>query len=469
MGRSEISPLISEGRGDIAPALYDTTTTFFPVLTFILHSSFVIFPRFPVDLFSSHTQQSQPKHAPLADRLRPQTLQKFIGQQHILGQGRALYNMIVHDELSSLILWGPPGCGKTTLARIIANTTKAHFVSFSAVTSGVPELRKVVKEAQAQQNLYGKKTLLFVDEIHRLNKTQQDAFLPHVENGIVTLIGATTENPSFEINRALLSRCQVFILQRLSEENIVAILQRAVQDGAFGLGKYALRIASEVFSSLARHADGDTRIALNYLEIVVQNTEPNAQGVREISLRTLTNLLGEKTLAYDKHGDEHYNVISAFIKSLRGSDPDAAVYYLARMLDAGEDPMFIVRRMVILASEDIGNADPQGLVLAVAAMQAVHFVGLPEAQLILSQTVIYLAQAPKNNAEYKAILAAKEDVKKFGALPVPNHLRNAPTKLMQELGYGKAYRYPHGYKGNWVEQHYLPDALQGTRYYHTSE
>ena len=356
--------------------------------------------------------------------------------------------------------------GKTTLARIIANTTKAHFVLFSAVMAGVPELRKVVKEAQAQQSLYGKKTLLFVDEIHRLNKTQQDAFLPHVESGTVTLIGATTENPSFEVNRALLSRCQVFILQRLSEEDIIAILQRAVEDDVSGLGMYTLTIAPEVFSYLARHADGDTRIALNYLEVVVLNTEPNAQGVREISLETLKNLLGEKALAYDKHGDEHYNVISAFIKSLRGSHPDAAVYYLARMLDAGEDPMFIARRMVILASEDIGNADPQALVLTVAAMQAVHLVGLPEAQLILSQAVVYLAQAPKNNAEYKAILAAKEDVKKYGALPVPIHLRNAPTKLMQELEYGKEYRYPHDYEGNWVKQHYLPDTLLGTRYYH---
>lgn len=418
-----------------------------------------------MDLFTAQTQQKKQQYSPLAERLRPQTLQEFVGQQHILGQGRALHKMIVHDELSSTILWGPPGSGKTTLARIIANTTKAHFVAFSAVMSGVPELRKIVKEAQAQWSLYGKKTVLFVDEIHRLNKTQQDAFLPHVENGTVTMIGATTENPSFEVNRALMSRCQVFILHRLSEEDIATILRRAVTDVERGVGKYQPDVQPDVFLRLAQHADGDTRIALNYLEILVLNTEPNAHGIREISRATLDSLLGEKALAYDKHGEEHYNVISAFIKSLRGSDPNAAIYYLARMLDAGENPMFIARRMVILASEDIGNADPQALVVSVATMQAVHFVGLPEAQLNLSQAVIYLALAPKNNTEYKAILAAKEDVKKHGALPVPLHLRNAPTQLMKDLDYGKDYRYPHDYENNWVEQDYLPEALSGRQYY----
>lgn len=418
-----------------------------------------------VDLFSSQSKDAQPMYAPLAERIRPQTLQEFVGQQHIIGKGRALQRMIERDELHSIILWGPPGSGKTTLARIIANTTQMHFVPFSAVTSGVPELRKVVQEAHAQSNMYGKRTVLFVDEIHRLNKAQQDAFLPHVENGTLTIIGATTENPSFEVIRALLSRCQVFILQRLTEEEIIVLLQRAASDKQRGLGKYALKIAPEVFSLLAQHADGDTRIALNQLEMVVLNTEPQADGLREITPETVKNLMGIKALAYDKHGEEHYNVISAFIKSMRGSDPNAAVYYLARMLDAGEDPMFIARRMVILASEDIGNADPQALVIAVAAMQAVHFVGLPEAQLTLSQAVIYLALAPKNNTEYKAILAAREDVKQYGALPVPLHLRNAPTRLMKDLGYGREYRYPHDYEGNWVEQDYLPEALKGKRYY----
>ncbi|MCP4400171.1 MAG: replication-associated recombination protein A [bacterium] len=388
-----------------------------------------------------------------------------MGQQHILGEGKALQKMIEHDEISSILLWGPPGSGKTTLARIVANCTKSHFVLFSAVMSGVPELRKVVKEAQGQWELYGKKTILFVDEIHRLNKTQQDAFLPHVEDGTVILIGATTENPSFEVNRALLSRCQVFILQRLNKDDIASLLRRAVNDAERGLGKYALDIQPDVFVLLANHADGDTRIALNLLETVVMNTEAREDGCRKISKDSVRALLGEKTLAYDKHGDEHYNVISAFIKSVRGSDPDAAVYYLARMLDAGEDPKFIARRMVILASEDIGNADPQALLLAVATMQAVTFIGLPEAQLNLSQVVVYLAQAPKNNAEYKALLAAKKDVKKYGALPVPIHLRNAPTQFMKELDYGKEYRYPHNCEGNWVEQEYLPEALKGNRYY----
>lgn len=418
-----------------------------------------------VNLFSSKSKDMQQAHAPLAERIRPQTLQEFVGQRHILGKGRALQRMIEGDTLHSIILWGPPGSGKTTLAKIIANTTQMHFVPFSAATSGVPELRKVVKEAYTQRDMYSKRTLLFVDEIHRLNKTQQDAFLPHVENGTLTIIGATTENPSFEINRALLSRCQVFILQQLSEEDIVALLQRAASEPERGLGRYKLHIAPKVFSLLAQHADGDTRIALNQLEMVVLNTEPQENGVRDITPETVKNLLGSKALAYDKHGEEHYNVISAFIKSLRGSDPNAAVYYLARMLDAGEDPMFIARRMVILASEDIGNADPQALLVAVAAMQAVHFVGLPEAQLTLSQAVIYLASAPKNNAEYKAILAAREDVKQYGALPVPLHLRNAPTRLMKDLDYGKEYRYPHDYDGNRVEQDYLPEVLQGKRYY----
>jgi putative ATPase len=307
--------------------------------------------------------------------------------------------------------------------------------------------------------------VLFVDELHRLNKLQQDAFLPHVENGTIILIGATTENPSFEVNRALLSRCQVYILHQLSEEDIVTILQRALRDAENGLGKYSVSIHPEVLYELARHADGDTRIALNLLELVVLHTAPNKNDIREISLGTLQELLGKKMLGYDKHGEEHYNVISAFIKSMRGSDPDAAVYYLARMLETGEDPMFIARRMVILASEDIGNADPQALQVAVAAMQAVHFVGLPEAQLNLTQAAIYLALAPKSNSVLKAIHQARADAKEYGALPVPLHLRNAPTTLMKELGYGQGYKYAHDYEGNWVEQTYLPEPLQGHRYY----
>lgn len=421
-----------------------------------------------MDLFETQ-KRSIPRYVPLAERIRPQTLEEFVGQEHLLGNGRALSKMIAHDEISSMILWGPPGSGKTTLAKIIANTTTSHFIPFSAVMSGVPELRNAVKEAQTQWSLYSKKTILFVDEIHRLNKNQQDAFLPHVENGTIILIGATTENPSFEVNRALLSRCQVFVLRCLTEDHIISLLERAARDVERGVGQYPLMIHPDIFPLLAGHADGDTRIALNYLELLVVNTEPNADGVREISVETLGRLLGEKTLRYDKNGEDHYNIISAFIKSLRGSDPDAAVYYLARMLDAGEDPMFIARRMVILASEDIGNADPQALVLSVAAMQAVHFVGLPESQLILSQAVVYLACAPKNNAEYVAILKAKDDVKKFGSLAIPLHLRNAPTRLMQDLGYGKEYKYPHDYAGHHVKQDYLPDELRGTQYYQSPE
>ncbi len=417
-----------------------------------------------MDLFAQ-TSPKTPKYIPLAERIRPQTLEDFVGQEHLLAKGRVLYKMITQDDVSSLILWGPPGSGKTTLARIIANTTKAHFIPFSAVMSGVPELRVAVKDAQAQWNLYGKKTILFVDEIHRLNKNQQDAFLPHVENGTITLVGATTENPSFEVNRALLSRCQVYVLHRLTGEHIISLLERAALDPIQGLGQYQLDIAPEIFPLLAQHADGDTRIALNYLELVAVNTEPNSDGIRNITIETVSRLLGEKTLSYDKQGEDHYNIISAFIKSLRGSDPNAAVYYLARMLDAGEDPMFIARRMVILASEDIGNVDPQALVLAVAAMQAVHFVGLPEAQLSLSQAAVYLACAQKGNAEYKAILQAKEDVKTYGALPVPLHLRNAPTNLMKDMGYGREYKYPHDYAGHQVEQQYLPDQLVEKQYY----
>jgi len=420
-----------------------------------------------LDLFTSASQikDTQHKSAPLADRIRPTTLQEFVGQHHILGKRKALQKMIEQDELSSFILWGPPGSGKTTLAKIMAKTTKAHFVFFSATMSGVPELRKVIKETQTQLSLYKKRTVLFVDEIHRLNKLQQDAFLPHVENGTIILIGATTENPSFEVNRALLSRCQVYILHRLFDEDIVTILQRALCDTENGLGKYSVSVQPDVLSELARYADGDTRIALNILELVVLHTAPNKNGVREISFDTLRELLGKKTLGYDKHGEEHYNVISAFIKSMRGSDPDAAIYYLARMLEAGEDPMFIARRMVILASEDIGNADPQALQVAVAAMQAVHFVGLPEAQLNLAQAVIYLALAPKSNSVLKAIHQARADVREYGALSVPLHLRNAPTALMKDLGYGQGYKYTHDYEGNGGEQTYLPKPVQGRRYY----
>lgn len=420
-----------------------------------------------LDLFTSSPppSPSESSFAPLADRIRPTQLQDFVGQQHLLGKDQALQKMIESDTLSSFILWGPPGSGKTTLAKIVATRTQSHFVFFSATTSGVPEFKKILKEAQGLLHARRQKTILFVDELHRLNKLQQDAFLPHVENGTIILIGATTENPSFEVNRALLSRCQVYILYQLTEEDIVTILRRALQDCERGLGTYQVVLSQDLLYELARHADGDTRVALNLLELVVLHTRPDAQNVRHISSETLLQLLGKKSLAYDKHGEEHYNVISAFIKSMRGSDPDAAVYYLARMIEAGEDPLFIARRMVILASEDIGNADPQALQVAIAAMQAVHFVGLPEAQLSLSQAAIYLALAPKSNSVLTAIQQARADVKEFGALPVPLHLRNAPTSFMHEIGYGQGYKYAHDYEGNWVEQLHLPEALKGKRYY----
>lgn len=404
--------------------------------------------------------------APLADRIRPTTLKEFVGQHHLLKEGKALQQMIAQDRLCSFILWGPPGSGKTTLAKIIAAQTASHFVLFSATSSGVPEFKKVLKEAQTLWHRIRKRTILFVDEIHRLNKLQQDAFLPHVENGTITLIGATTENPSFEVNRALLSRCQVYILQQLSEDDIVSILHNALDNSEKGLGKYDVIVAEEVLHYLAQHADGDTRIALNLLEIVVQHIiSLSDEKPPAITVQAVQHILGKKSLAYDKSGEEHYNVISAFIKSMRGSDPDAAVYYLARMLEAGEDPMFIARRMVILASEDIGNADPQALQTAVAAMQAVHLIGLPEAQLILTQAAIYLALAPKSNSVLTAIQQARADVRQYGALPVPMHLRNAPTALMKDIGYGKGYKYAHDYAGNKVEQIHLPERLKEKRYY----
>ena len=407
-----------------------------------------------------------PPDAPLAERLRPATLTEFVGQQHLLEKGRALHHMITADRLQSCILWGPPGSGKTTLAKVIATQTTSHFVLFSATSSGVPEFKKILKTVQVLWQRARKRTILFVDEIHRLNKLQQDAFLPHVENGTITLIGATTENPSFEVNRALLSRCQVYILQRLSDDEIVRILEHALHDSEKGLGTYNVNVAQDVFYALARHADGDTRIALNLLELLVHHVTSLSADSPTITTDIMRNILGKKSLAYDKAGEEHYNVISAFIKSMRGSDPDAAVYYLARMLEAGEEPMFIARRMVILASEDIGNADPLALQTAVAAMQAVHLVGLPEAQLILTQAALYLALAPKSNSVLTAILQARADVKQYGALPVPMHLRNASTSLMEEAGYGKGYKYAHDYTENWVEQTHLPEELKEKQYYH---
>ena len=395
--------------------------------------------------------------------MRPKSLDEFVGQEHLLGPGKLLRGMVEAGKLHSLILWGPPGSGKTTLARILASAAGATCVQFSAVTSGVKDLKKVIQEAEELHRL-GKPTVLFVDEIHHFNKAQQDNFLPHVERGTLILIGATTENPSFEVISPLLSRCQVLVLNTLSAEDVGTIVDRALQDSQRGLGASKLEISSEAWEFLIQQSQGDCRVALNALETAAVLAREDAAH-KSIELNHVQEALQRKPLQYDKAGEEHYNVISAFIKSLRGSDPDAALYWLMRMIEAGEDPLFIARRMIIFASEDIGNADPQALQVAVAAKDAVHFVGLPEGRIPLAQATTYLATAPKSNASYKAMLAAAKDVEDKGALPVPLHLRNAPTPLMEKLGYGKDYKYAHNFPDHVVEQEHLPKELSGRKYY----
>ncbi|MCL4535244.1 MAG: replication-associated recombination protein A [Bacteroidetes bacterium] len=404
-------------------------------------------------------------HMPLAARMRPRNFEEFVGQAHILGPGRVLRRSIEADRLSSMIFWGPPGCGKTALARVIANVSRAQFIPVSAVTAGVADLRRAVEDARKLRRASGRRTILFIDEIHRFNKAQQDAILPHVEDGTVILIGATTENPSFEVNSALLSRTRVFVLNALTPAEIETVVRRALSDEERGLGRMQVHLPDEALQHLIASSNGDARIALNALELAVSATPPDDNGERVLSLRAIEDALQHKALAYDRAGDQHYDTISAYIKSVRGSDPDAAVYWLARMLDAGEDPLFIARRMVILAAEDIGLADPQALVIAVAAQQAVHFIGMPEGLFPLTEATIYLATAPKSNSAYQAYSAALEDVKATGNQPVPLHLRNAATGLMRSLGYGRDYKYAHSYPGHYVEQQYLPDSLSKKRYY----
>jgi putative ATPase len=399
-------------------------------------------------------------NAPLAERMRPRNITEFKGQTHLLGQGKILRRLIESDQISSLILWGPPGAGKTTLARIIANATQSHFIFFSAILSGVKDLRQIVKDAEEELITSGRRTILFVDEIHRFNKAQQDAFLPYVEKGLLTIIGATTENPSFEVITPLLSRCKVLVLNPLGKEDIEDILRNALTDKDRGLGNTGVSLSEEVLSFIAEQAEGDARIALNTLETAARLTTDNI-----IDLDTVLEAVQKKPLMYDKGGEEHYNVISAFIKSMRGSNPDSALYWLARMLEAGEDPLFILRRMVILASEDIGNADPRALQLAIAALQGFQFVGMPEGRLIIAQAVTYLATAPKSNASYIGIDEALAEVRKSGALPVPLHVRNAPTRLMKDLGYHKGYKYAHNFKEGFVEQEYLPEQISGKKFY----
>ncbi|HWX76854.1 MAG TPA: replication-associated recombination protein A [Candidatus Acidoferrales bacterium] len=418
-----------------------------------------------MDLFGSSFPQARRPAQPLADRVRPRTLDEFIGQEHLLGAGKILREIVNAGELKSLILWGPPGSGKTTLAQILANAAGAICVHFSAVTSGVKDLKKIIQEAEELHRL-GKPTVLFVDEIHHFNKSQQDNFLPHVERGTLILIGATTENPSFEVISPLLSRCQVLILNPLSTADIEKIIDAALRDSDRGLGAWKLTLTSEAREFLIQQSQGDARVALNALETAATLARKNG---KDIDLSEVQEALQKKTLRYDKSGEEHYNVISAFIKSLRGSDPDAALYWMMRMIEAGEDPLFIARRMIIFASEDIGNADPQALQVAVAAKDAVHFVGLPEGRIPLAQAATYLATAPKSNASYKAMLAAVNDVQEQGALPVPLHLRNAPTPLMEKLGYGKNYKYAHNFPDHIVEQEHMPKELEGRKYYSPTE
>ena len=419
-------------------------------------------------LFEHQRQQQMAKNAPLADRMRPRTFDEFVGQEHVVGIDRVLRRAIQADRLPSFILWGPPGSGKTTLARLIAGVTQASFQSVSAVTSGVADLRRIVSEARDRSGMHQEKTILFVDEIHRFNKSQQDVILPHVEDGTVTFIGATTENPSFEVNAPLLSRCRVFALQNLTPEEAEKIIRSALADDQRGLGELGLELEEPALEHLIDIANGDARVALNALETAAFATGV-VEGATTIDLATISDALQRRSPLYDKAGEGHYDTISAFIKSVRGSSPDGALYWLARMIESGEDPLFIARRLVILAAEDIGLAQPEALAIAVAAQQAVHFLGMPEARIPLAEATVYLATAPKSNSAYMALEQALADVRQRAGEPVPLHLRNAVTGLMRNMGYGKDYQYAHDHPGHFVEQDFLPPSLKDRRYYQPTE
>ena len=401
---------------------------------------------------------------PLAFRMRPKTLDEYVGQEHVLGKDKILYRTIKADRLSSIILFGPPGCGKTSLARVISETTKYKFYKINAVTSGVADIKKVIEETKNFMLNPTGKSILFIDEIHRFNKLQQDALLPFVENGTIILIGATTENPYFEVNKALISRSMVIKLEPLTEENIYTVLKNSLERKD-GLGEYNIKISDETLRKLAIIANGDVRTALNGLEIAVLTTNMDTDGYIHITDDIIKNSVQDRKAIFDKNGDTHYDNISAFIKSMRGSDPDAAVFYLARALNGGEDPMFLARRIVICASEDVGMANPNALVVANSAMQAVHMVGMPEARILLSEAAIYVATSKKSNASYMAINMALDDVKNKDTGEIPMHIRNAPIEKMKELGYSEGYLYPHNFPGHYVEQQYLPDKMLGTKYY----
>jgi len=420
------------------------------------------------ELFPSAPPHADPPaHAPLAERMRPRSVEEFVGQRHLLGPGRVLRDLLQEGRLESLILWGPPGTGKTTLARLLAEASGARVADFSAVLHGVKELRLHVDDARGELRRTGKPTVLFVDEIHRLNKAQQDAFLPHVEAGTIVLVGATTENPSFEVIPALLSRTRVLVLEPLGPDEVGTLVDRALVDRDRGLGRMELSLAPDARAFLIERSQGDARVALGALELAARLAR--AHHTRTLDLALVEEAAQQRALRYDKGGEEHYNVVSAFIKSLRGGDPDAAVYWLLRMLEAGEDALFVARRMVIFAAEDVGNAEPQALQVAIAAKDAVHFVGLPEGRIPLAQCATFLATCPKSNAAYRAMLSAAAAVKAEGALPVPLHLRNAPTPMMQGLGYGAGYQYPHDHPDGVVAQQYLPDALEDRVFYEPTD
>ena len=422
-----------------------------------------------MDLFEYMRQQNMKDESPLASRLRPTTLDEVVGQQHIVGKDKLLYRAIKADKLSSIIFYGPPGTGKTTLAKVIANTTSAEFMQINATVAGKKDMEAVVKQAQDDLGMYGKKTILFIDEIHRFNKGQQDYLLPFVEDGTIILIGATTENPYFEVNPALLSRSVIFELKKLSTEDIRTLLLRAVNDTEKGMGSYHAQMDDDALEFLADMANGDARAALTAIELGILTTDRSEDGIIHITLDVASECIQKRVINYDKTGDNHYDTISAFIKSMRGSDPDAAVYYLARMLYAGEDVKFIARRIMILASEDIGNADPQALQVAVAAAQAVERLGMPEARIVLAQAVTYMASAPKSNSAINAIDKAMRVVQETKTPPVPVHLQDAHYKSAGKLGHGKGYKYAHDYKNHYVKQQYLPDGLTGEVFYEPSE